>query len=566
MEHDLIDGEHKRGETRLNVALAVSSGFFLGLAFPPSPFYLLAYVAFVPFMFLLERLRTYGQCARYSYLFLFVFHVVAVYWTGGYTHAKDVWLITSNVALLIVHPFFYFPSMLLAFFVWRKAGTVAGLCSLAFFWISYEYAHSLGEFSFPWMTIGNSQAYDLARIQIVEFTSTYGVSFLLFAFNGVAFFLLINLASGRWKQASWKSLVSVALLLILYVGPWVYGRRILASSRTPATELTVGIVQPDFDPWEKWGEGFASKWDSYLIQFNTMLDETRKLDTSNPDLILWPETAIPFQILLPRYIDYRDQLLRIVDSTGTPVFTGFPHLKVVDSAHASVTAQRIGESNTFVETYNAALLVEPGGNLSPVYKKIVLVPFAERIPYASALKFLIEPLKWQVGISSWGKGADTLVYRTRTKSGKEVRFAGMICYESVYPNFVREFVRKGAEFLVVLTNDSWWGNTSGAYQHAAYASFRAIENRRWVVQCANGGISEYVDPMGIVHMSTKMYSTARWIGTIETNDATTFYTRHGDVFAQGCLFCSGVFIMLGLYKMRVNAKSDNAKIDNDRPS
>ncbi|MGB2867366.1 MAG: apolipoprotein N-acyltransferase [Bacteroidota bacterium] len=551
-----INGAQAAGESRINIILAVSSGLFLGLAFPPSPFYSLAYIAFVPFMFLLQRMHTYGQCARYAYLFLLVFHIVTVYWTGGYTHANDVWLITSNVALVTLHPFFYFPSVLLAFFVWRKAGTVAGLFSLAFFWISYEYAHSLGEFSFPWMTVGNSQAYDLVRIQIAEYTSAYGVSFLLFAFNGVAYLLLENFASNRWTQRSWQSIVSVLLLLLLYIGPWLYGRRIMASPPRAGTELALGIVQPDFDPWEKWGEGFAMKWDSYLIQFNTLLDETRKLDTSDPDLVLWPETAIPFPILLPRYVGYRDELLRIVDSTGVPVFSGFTHLTVVDSAHASVTAQRIGQSGTFVETYNAALLVKPGGNLSPVYKKIVLVPFAERIPYASALKFLIEPLKWQVGISSWGKGTDTLVYHMRTKSGKDVQYSGMICYESVYPNFVREFVRKGAQFLVVLTNDSWWGNTSGAYQHAAYASFRAIENRRWVVQCANGGISEYVDPMGIVHVSTKMNSTARWISTIETNDTMTFYTRHGDVFAQACLFCSGVFLILGLYRMRVNGKSD----------
>ena len=562
METDAINDARNKGERWMNVALAVGSGLFLGLAFPPSPFYSLAYVAFVPFLFLFSRMRTIGQCVRYSYLFLFAFHVVTVYWTGGYTHAKDIWLITANVALVTLHPFFYFPSVLLAFFVWKRVGTVAGLFSFTFLWISYEYAHSLGEFSFPWMTIGNSQAYDLARIQIVEYTSTYGLSFVLLVFNSVSFLLLLNLASNRWKQWSWQTIISVLLLLFVYVGPWLYGRKVLATSSKAGTALAVGIVQPDFDPWEKWGEGFTSKWDSYQIQFNTMLDETRRLATSNPDLILWPETAIPFQILLPRYMNYRDELLRVVDSTRTPVFTGFPHLKIVDSVHASVTAQRIGQSSTFVESYNAAVLVEPGGNLSPIYRKIVLVPFAERIPYANALQFLIEPLKWQVGISSWGKGADTLVYRMKTRSGAEVRFSGMICYESVYPNFVRELVHRGAEFLVVLTNDSWWGNTSGTYQHAAYASFRAVENRRWVVQCANGGISEYVDPTGAVHVSTRMYSAARWISTIETSNTETYYTRHGDIFAQTCLFCAGVFIILGLYRIiRVNGKPTT-----DRPS
>jgi apolipoprotein N-acyltransferase len=196
----------------------------------------------------------------------------------------------------------------------------------------------------------------------------------------------------------------------------------------------------------------------------------------------------------------------------------------------------------------------PGVGAGPVYKKIVLVPFAERIPYASALSFLIEPLKWNVGIGMWGKGKDTVVFSLPTRDGRDMKFASMICYESVYPNFVREFVSRGAQFLVIVTNDSWWGNTPGAYQHAAYASFRAIENRRWIVRAANGGISGFIDPAGRYHGETKLYTASSFSGTIEPREELSFYVRHGDIFAKACVTLAVVLILFTFLPQRNRAE------------
>ncbi len=531
--------------TRFNLFLAASSGALLGFAFPPSPMYTLAYVAFIPFFILLERVETYRHLLRYSFIFLFVFHLITLYWTGGWTHGRDGWLMTSNAALLLTHPFFYMPSILLSFFVKRYLGLGPGLAAFSFLWIGYEYSHSIGEFSFPWITIGNSQAYDLSRAQIVEYSSTYGLSFFILAFNSVSYFLLLKLSSNEWRLKSRQSLFAIGILLLVYVGPLIYGSIVRSSEmrEKPSTALHVGLIQPNIDPWEKWGEGFASKWDSYRSQFGRYLNESRKISASSPDLILWPETAIPFPILVSRFTAELPRLHHLIDSIGIPLLTGLHHLEYSDSAHATVTSQKVAPG-LFVESFNSLVLVEPGQRISRVYKKTVLVPFAERIPYAETFRFLIEPLKWNVGISSWGKGMDTIVYSIATRKGYTVKFSGMICYESVYPNFVREFVRNGAEFLAVITNDSWWGNTSGTYQHAAFASFRAIENRRWVVQCANGGISEIVDPFGNIVTSSQMYTEANMVSRIEARRELTFYTRHGDVFALACLFCSAVMVIL----------------------
>jgi len=518
----------------LNVCLAVLSGLLLGLAFPPSPFYSLAYIAFVPFFFLIERMKTYGQLARYGYLFVFVFHIITVYWTGGFTHMRDPYLMVAGSLLLILHPFFYLPSILCAYFVRKRFGVIVGLVSFVFLWVAYEYSHSLSEISFPWMAVGNSQAYDISRIQIAEYTSVYGLSFLILSFNAVAFVWIVQTTTNRWRPLSSWSLSILAALFFLYVIPWYYGSRAVLSYSQPAMQhpFKIGLIQPNIDPFEKWSEG--SREDPFREQMSVHLNATRSFVPESVDLVLWCETAIPTRILLPAHaIEWRE-LKSSLDSIGLPVLSGFPYTQFFDSADAPVTAHQIGNSRTYYEDYNSIMLINPHQPVREVYEKMKLVPFAERIPYAQAVPFLITPLKWSVGISGWGLGMDTVLFVTRSRAGTEEHFAGIICYESAFPDFVRQFVERGAEFIVVLTNDSWWGNTSGAYQHIAFASLRAVENRRWVVQCANGGISAFVDPAGRIHQSTAMYTTDAISRVIEPRTGETFYDRHGDLFAQLC--------------------------------
>jgi apolipoprotein N-acyltransferase len=239
------------------------------------------------------------------------------------------------------------------------------------------------------------------------------------------------------------------------------------------------------------------------------------------------------------------------DTLKLPIFTGLPTAEYFDSLHAPSTAERIGTSNSYVESYNSAVLIQPNRIVGQIHKKSILVPFAERIPYAETFRWLIEPLKWNVGISSWGKGEDTIVYSLYLKDGRQTKFSGMICYESLYPNYVREFVKHGANFLVIITNDSWWGNTSGAYQHAAFASLRAVETRRWVVQCANGGISMIVDPTGKRQLTTSLYTKTKFIADIGLLSDETFYVKYGDIVAQICLAASIMMLIAVVLKNNI---------------
>lgn len=531
---DLLEEKNIR---RGNISLAVASGIMLGFAFPPSPLYSLAYLGLVPLLFLIVRIDRFGELIRYSYLSMLIFHVITLYWVSGITHLRDPYLLVSGGALLLVHPMFYWLPIIGASFVRRRLGNLSFLIAFPALWVGFEYAHSLGEASFPWLTLGNSQAYDVHRIQIAEYTSVYGISLLVVVFNTMAFALLRNLMERTWRFSSRKSLTLVTLLVMLYIVPLVYGvvRREQYDSLSGETVASVGVVQPNIDPYEKWGEGSESKVESYARQLRILYEETRELSRDSLDLVVWPETAVPFYVLLPQNAEYYNQLKHEIDLANTAVFTGLPYGEYTDSTNATGTAKWIPQAGMFFEGYNAATLLVPYQSPGPVYRKVLLVPFAERVPYAETLTFLIDIVRWSVGLGSWGKGTERIVYTLGTRSGDSTRFSGMICYELVFPSYVRSLVDEGAEFLVVISNDSWWGNTSGARQLAAYTVLRAVETRKWIVRCANGGISGIIDPAGRMYYETEMFEAKTFSGTIKALEGQTFYVRYGDIVGIGSL-------------------------------
>jgi len=198
----------------------------------------------------------------------------------------------------------------------------------------------------------------------------------------------------------------------------------------------------------------------------------------------------------------------------------------------------------YYDAYNGAALFLPDSESCQTYGKIILVPFGERIPYADHLPFLIKPLQWGVGISNWARGKDTTVFNLDTRED----FSTVICYESVFPGFVREFARKGADFLVIITNDGWYGKSSGPYQHAAYATFRAVENRRSVVRSANTGISEFIDPYGrYIGQVTKLDQRTNLVATIPIDHQMTFFTEHGNWITYLANIVSAASILFALF-------------------
>ncbi|MBM2841208.1 MAG: Apolipoprotein N-acyltransferase, partial [Bacteroidetes bacterium] len=251
----------------------------------------------------------------------------------------------------------------------------------------------------------------------------------------------------------------------------------------------------------------------------------------------------------------RDYLVNRINTFGVPLLSGLPHaVYYEDSTQAPPSARRSPGTGERYDSFNAAAFFQPGDSVIPWYGKMKMVPFAERVPYADAFYFF-DFLRWGVGISGWQIGSDSVIF-TEKKTG--ARFNVLICYESVYPDLVAAFVRKGSEFIALITIDSWWAKMSGAYQHQRFAIFRSVENRRWIARCAVGGISCYIDPFGHVFDATELFTVATLSRTIGRSNELTFYSQHGDWLGSSCLFIAGMFTAAALGRKFIRKKRQEA--------
>jgi apolipoprotein N-acyltransferase len=522
------------GSARRLLGLALLSGVLLGFSFPPVPTGILACVAFVPFFILFEAEPGYAVGFRFSYATFFVVNLITLYWTGGFTHGKDPYLMAAGASLLLAHPLFFYLPVAGWILLRKHFGRTYALCLFPFLWVAFEYLHSMADISFPWLTLGNTQTYDLPAVQMASLTGVYGITFWLLWLNVLLYLFLSRLRSGSWKLRSLRSALFLGLCAAVYLLPRVYGASVLSGPRHAGLDsIRVGVVQPNVDPFEKWGLNPER-------QVQVLQDLTDAVADQKPDLILWPETAVPFYLLDERNRPFFEQIRHQVDSLGIPLLTGIPDITYYREGDRIPGSSKISTDGRRYDNYNSSMLLQPHEDTIQKYAKMLLVPFAERVPFSEALSFL-NAMQWNFGLGGWGIGAEETIFRVRPRGPDSARgfsFSNCICYESAYPAFVAGFVRHGAEFLTVITNDSWWGNTSGAYQHAQYAILRAVENRRWVVQCANGGISCAVDPYGRVVQPTRMFTRGTMVASIMPERALTFYSRTGDWFPEICLILS----------------------------
>ncbi|MBI5474163.1 MAG: apolipoprotein N-acyltransferase [Ignavibacteriae bacterium] len=544
------------------LSLSVLAGVMLGFAFPPSHFGILACFGLIPLLVVLDGVDRTRAALGYTYVAMLIFHIITLNWTGGYAHMNDPYMMIAGATTMTVHPLFYFAPIGAYHFVRKRAGTLAALLALPFLWVAYEYSHTLSEWSFPWLSLGNTQSYDLSRIQIVSVTGVLGLSFWILWMNVIGYLLVTSFQTKGINFKQKKNVVLIAVLLALYVSPMVYGAFVLqgappmAQPISPTTEasnslITVGMVQSNVDPWEKWTKSGFETINMYL----GMTDELVKSNAGHkPDLVLWPETAIPYSILQPRNRLTLDLLRQRLSEIGVPVLSGFPYsFFYEDSTKAPPSAKRIQSTGERWDAYNATGLIQPGVDDVRWYGKMKMVPIAERVPYADAF-YYFDFLRWGVGIGGWQIGRDTVVFEEKKTGAK---FCSLICYESVYPEFVTEFVKRGAEFITIVTIDSWWDHMSGAYQHHQYAIFRAVENHRWVARCAVGGFSSYIDPFGRVYDKTELFSQTnlnRTIQRITNAQASTFYTRHGDWLAKICVLVSALVLLSVIVRKYSNRK------------
>jgi len=342
----------------------------------------------------------------------------------------------------------------------------------------------------------------------------------------VLIFAVLSMTMVRPRETIGGIVPRGAIIVLLYALPYAYaGLDDGGGAAVDGEPVSVVLVQPDIDPFEKWTGATDGQVGALEKYTDSIMDGTR------PDLVIWPETAVPYYILSESHAEDFRRLKEYVDQAGVPLLSGIPDIVLYPAtSEAPDDAKRMSDGTAY-ETFNSSMLLLPGSGTVQKFAKTILVPFAERVPFSDILAFL-NAARWNFGLGGWSVGRDTTLFRLPVAAGDTIRFANMICYESVFPGYVGELVHRGAGFLTVVTNDSWWGNTSGPYQHRQFAVVRAVENRRWVAQCANGGISFIIDPTGRVVDQTTMFTRGGLAGEVRSRSEQSFYSIHGDWFAE----------------------------------
>lgn len=535
--------------------LAAATGLLLTLSFPPFKFPFLAFVAFLPLLIFMEK--DFKGKFWTIYLTFFVYSVGANWWIGSWRQDADFFLMLSAVAIAIVHPFFFAVPIVIYGFLRRKFGESA-YWLFPFIWAAFEWAHSLGELSFPWLSVGYSQLANPAWAQFADIGGVWGLSFVIVLVNVIIFNLMLFYKRNKFKKfgvfiKTKFALIRIAAIALLIALPYFYGIR--AHNKYDTEELYdskekigVAVVQPHINPWSKWSSNVIEQ----IVKHKRLTDSVcAAYAKGDVDLVFWSETAIP---AMSRYAD-NDVIASFVgrnwiDTSQIALITGFSESNFEsDSSKASVTTVWDATKQAFLERYNAAMVLNPApaDDTIRVHRKQKLTPFSERIPYADATKFLFSWVEWGVGISSWELGdyQTPLIVEIR---GDTIPVGTIICYESIYPDFCADYVRDGAELLAVITNDSWWNYTVGPEQHWQIARMRAIENRRFVARCANGGVSGFISPLGEEIARAPQYRAVALAEEVPLmKEEKSSYVRHGDWLPIGAAIISLAAFVIGLF-------------------
>lgn len=512
-----LSPEEKK-QRRKERLLLILSGIILGISFPPFPFpfTLLIFVGLIPYFIVIKRRTTLASISSATFLFSLVFSLITIYWVGSWSSEADPYLMLAGVALLLVYPcVMLIPSTL--FYLTRKVfPKFDAIWFFPLFWVTLEYLLTQTDLRFPWLLLGHGLAKFNLFIQGSDIVGTNGLS-LIAAYINVLLFKSFFEKNSEEKFRLKPLLIAVFIFLCMII----YGIYKTSTFRISERKVRIGIVQPNLNPWDKWSTGNLSDL------LNMYLTLSQKCVDEGAEVILWPETALPVYAFGGTYPMVENSIYNFLDTNNVSLLTGMPDI-IYDLNQNNIPedSKYSGPGNYYYRTYNAVLGLNPGSRNIQRYGKMKLVPLGERVPFVDQFAFLGDLLKWGVGITGWNIGKDTTVFKIKNEKIDTIKVGGLVCYESVDPVFVTAFVQKGAELITVVTNDSWYGKSSGPYQHKDFAMLRAVENRRSVVRCANGGVSCIINAKGKILAETEMFEKTTLVGEVPLQDEKTFYSEN----------------------------------------
>jgi apolipoprotein N-acyltransferase len=477
-----------------------------------------AWFALAPLLIALDGTRG-RESVRLGYVTGAVAGVGLLYWTslvviqfGGLSLPMGI-----TVMLLLCLAVALFPA-LFGWGVGRLTSALghAGLLLAPLVWVATEVLRAYTMFRFPWCLLGYSQHANLSMIQLASVAGVYGISFLVALTSAALAYAVVE----RRPRARVAVVAGQALVL---VAVWGHGRWTLAQPIPETGRIRAGLVQASILQDEKWDPDLA------LENVARHVALTRDAAAAGARLVAWPESAVPFPYdISPASAE---QLRTLTRETGVALIFGNDDLdRRPDGTRVWVGAKMLG----------------PDGRLVYRYHKNRLVPFGEYVPMQPLLtlggRFTARLVR---AVADFTPGTEAAVGELDGH-----RLGTSICYEAIFADFIREFSVNGAELLVNITNDGWYGRTSAPPQHFAMAVFRAVENRKWLLRAANTGISAFVDPRGRVVARTQLFERRALVGEAAFVPGLTLYARFGDVFAWGCF--AGAALML-MYTYRRSA-------------
>jgi apolipoprotein N-acyltransferase len=406
-------------------------------------------------------------------------------------------------------------------------------------WVALELLRTYAFTGLPWALLGYSQYRWLTVVQIADLTGVYGVSFLIVLVNATAAEILLRVwrrpaasrSDGTPDVVPWPSL---ALTLCLVGLALLYGafrlKTPISSPSSQAQTLSIGLVQANIDQAHKWDAAYRRE----------TLDRYERLTgaiASTSDFIIWPEAATPF--LFEQETPYRLEVSALAQRGGAPLLFGSPAIRYHPDGRPYLL--------------NSAYLLSPRGEVVGRYDKQHLVPFGEYIPLHSLLFFLDKLVE---GIGDFEAGREATVLPVPAKAATDgassplPRFGVVICYEVIFPDLVRAFAQRGADFMVTITNDAWFGDSSAPYQHFGMVVFRAVENRTAFARAANTGVSGFIDQQGRILDATPIFREASVTRALSLRRASTVYSEYGDLFADACAIIAALFALAARQQRR----------------
>lgn len=528
----------KNQNSKKLLVLSAISGILLTAGFPPFNLTPLMFLGFVPLLVIQQECNSSGKSSFiYIYNAFVLWNIYTTYWVANAA-------LVPGIVAIWLNSFFMLAPWYASEKLGRRIPFLKGI-SLIVFWCSFEYLHLNWEISWPWLNLGNAWSAIPSWIQWYEYTGTFGGTIWILILNVSIYSLFFQKSkiSGVLNLLNLNSTGKKLLFVICLVTIPIAFSLIRFYSYIPTGKYgEVCVVQPNYEP----------HYEKFIVPEMDQITRLGRLAESvineNTKFIVFPETCFgdaggPIRA---DKVSSDNRLILFYDFIEThfnvPIVMGLTTINFLPEGSNSKFKRINKRTNQSYEIANSSVILKDRSESVKVYNKSKLVPGAEIFPYRDFLPFL-KPVVNKLGGSTAGLATqdERIVFES-----KGFKIAPIICYESIYGDFMRRFANNGAEAIFVMTNDGWWDDTPGYKQHMAFSKLRAIELRRPVVRSANTGISCFINAKGELSKSIQYGIQGAEIDAVSFSDENTFYSDYGDYLAIICLIISGLILVLYL--------------------